>query len=385
MKKKTIVIDAIPLISKVTGIGKYTYEVSKRILQSNNDLDVTFYYGYFSKDLYAPHAPASGKLVKNLMSVFGRNVLFKNLARATKLYLLKLLSKEYDLYWEPAIVPLRQMKTRNLVTTVHDFSFHLHPEWLDKEQRAYITGHFWKNIPRSVRIITGSRYTKNEIIEFLRYDPEAIDVIYHGVDHSIFKPYEEETLQAFAAARAARALPEKFMLFVGSIEPRKNLKNALLAYVQLPAEFKKEFKFVLAGFSGWNNDEVMALIEKEKENVTYLGYLTDLELAYLYNMATVLIYPSLYEGFGLPPLEAMACGTPVVVSRVASLPEVCGDVAFYIDPHSITSIAEGMYTVATDNAGRKSMSQKGLARAKEFTWDESARRHLSVFRNVLNR
>ena len=382
MTRRNIVINALPLISRVTGIGKYTYEVSKRILQSNNDLDVTFYYGYFSKDLYAPQAPASGKLVKNLMSIFGQNFVFKNLARATKLYLLKFLSKEYDVYWEPAIVPLRHMKTRNLVTTVHDFSFHLHPEWLDKEQREYITGHFWKNIPRSARIITGSYYTKDEIVKFLRYDPAKIDVIYHGVDHTIFKPHEEAVRSAFSVSRN---LPKKYLLFVGSIEPRKNLLKTVLAYNQLPHDFKKEFKFVLAGFSGWNNTEVMAAIEREKENITYLGYLSDLELAYLYNGASLLVYPSLYEGFGLPPLEAMACGTPVVVSRVASLPEVCGDTAFYIDPHTIESIVEGMYTVATDDAMRKSMAQKGLARAKEFTWEESARKHMAVFNALLNR
>ncbi len=382
MKKKTIVIDAITLLSRVTGIGKYTHEVSKRLLRSSDDLDITFYYGYFSKNLYEPQDASSGKLSKNLMSILGQNYVFKNLARGIKLYLLKYLSGTYDLYWEPAIVPLQHMKTGSLVTTVHDFSFHHHPEWLDKELRAYITRHFWTNIPRSSRIITGSLYTKSEIVKFLQYDPAAIDVIYHGVDHSIFRPYEEETLRTFAASHT---LPVKYLLFVGSIEPRKNLIKTLLAYNQLPKEFKKEFKFVLAGFSGWNNSEVMALIEKEKENITYLGYLTDFELACLYNLASVLIYPSLYEGFGLPPLEAMACGTPVVVSRVASLPEVCGDAAFYIDPHDISNIADGMLNVANDDAMRKSMARKGLTRASGFTWDESARKHLSVFHNLLNR
>ena len=141
--------------------------------------------------------------------------------------------------------------------------------------------------------------------------------------------YNAEALQVF---KNVHKLPHKFVLFVGSIEPRKNLKNSLLAYNSLPDSFKKEYKFVLAGFKGWNNLEVMKIINEKQKNIVYLGYLSDHELAYVYNLATVFLYPSLYEGFGLPVLEAMASGTPVITSNTSSLPEVAGDAAVLIDP-----------------------------------------------------
>jgi glycosyltransferase involved in cell wall biosynthesis len=173
-------------------------------------------------------------------------------------------------------------------------------------------------------------------------------------------------------------------LFVGSIEPRKNLKNVLMSYNALPDAFKKECKFVLAGFSGWKNAEIMDIIRREGKNIVYLGYLSNLELAYLYNLASAFIYASLYEGFGIPPLEAMACGTPVIVSRSSSLPEVCGDAAYYVDPLRIDSISEGMYKVFDDSALREGLTRRGFIHSKSFSWDESAQRHLSLFNEVLH-
>jgi glycosyltransferase involved in cell wall biosynthesis len=127
----------------------------------------------------------------------------------------------------------------------------------------------------------------------------------------------------------------------------------------------------------------MEIIRREKGNILYLGYLSDRELAYLYNLASVVIYPSLYEGFGLPPLEAMACGSPVVVSNVSSMPEICGEAAYYADPLNTQSIAESIYTVATDDGLRNNLIEKGLQRVKNYTWDKSTREHVSVFQEVL--
>jgi glycosyltransferase involved in cell wall biosynthesis len=379
-KKHSIVIDTIPLLSKLTGIGKYTFEITSRLMNAGQDLDFNFYYGYYSKNLYLPGAPSSGGLAKGITKILGNNYAFKKIARFGTLLLLKLLPGKFDLYWEPATAPLRHIKCRRLITTVHDFTFHLYPHWLQKENRQYIVKHFWKNIHRSDLIITGSEYTKKEIIEFLHIDPSRIHVIYHGVDHDNFKVYDSTILTSFADTHK---IPEKFILFVGSIEPRKNLANTLLAYNSLSADFKKEFKFLLAGFSGWNNAAVMRIIDQDKANIINLGYLTDLELAYLYNLASVFIYPSLYEGFGLPPLEAMACGAPVITSRAASLPEVCGEAAYYVDAHDVADIAQGIYAVSTDEAMRTGMAQKSLEQAKLFSWEKSADAHLAVFHEIL--
>ena len=141
---------------------------------------------------------------------------------------------------------------------------------------------------------------------------------------------------------------------------------------------------MLAGFSGWKNSEIMDIIRREGENIIYLGYLSNLELAYLYNLASAFIYASLYEGFGIPPLEAMACGTPVIVSRSSSLPEVCGDAAYYVDPLSVDSISEGMYKIFSDSEIKEDLVRRGFAHAKSFSWDKSAQSHLSLFNEVLH-
>jgi glycosyltransferase involved in cell wall biosynthesis len=384
LKHYSVIINAIPLLSKFTGIAKYTYEISKRILELDQNIDATFYYGYFRKKLYFPNVTEISReenLAKKIKKFLTKTYLLKKIARQGILVSSNLLRKQCDLYWEPNIVPIKYINNKHLVTTVHDFSFQVYPDWHPKETREYFKKHFWSNISKSERIITASHFTKNEICGFLRFDASRIHVIHHGVDHDNFKVYENDAMQTF---RNVYNLPKKFILFVGSIEPRKNLKNALLAYNALPDAFKLEYKFILAGFSGWKNTEVMEIIRKESGNIIYLGYLSEQELAYLYNLASVFLYSSFYEGFGLPPLEAMACGAPVIVSRVSSMPEICGDAAYYVDPMEMNSISEGIYAVATDENIKNILRKKGFHQAERYNWNKSAQEHLAIFREVLH-
>ena len=377
-----IVINAIPLLSKLTGIGRYALEICKRISVLDHDADLSYFYGYYNKKLYMTDIPPSGQFTKKIKNFLGKYYYIKKTTRECLLFLSRFSSQTFDLYWEPNIVPIEHIQSKYLVTTVHDFSFQHYPECLPQENKEYLQKHFWKNVKKSDRIITGSQYIKDEIVDQLHYDAARVEVIHHGIDHEYFQRLDRATLQGFIAEHN---LPKNFILFVGSIEPRKNLKNALLAYNSLPAAFKKEYKFVLAGFSGWKNEEVMKIIRKEKENIVYLGYLSNQDLAYLYNLASVFLYPSLYEGFGLPPLEAMACGTPVIVSDSSSLPEVCRDAAYYIDPRSTESISDGIMKVTSDSELRSTLAQKGIDRANMFSWDASAGKHLSLFNEVLQK
>jgi glycosyltransferase involved in cell wall biosynthesis len=381
VKPDHIVINSLSLLSKLTGIGKYTFEICKRITQAGLNADIDYFYGYYSKKLYMMNIPPSGKIVKKVKEYLSRFYLVKKMTRESLLFVSRFSHRSFDLYWEPNIVPLEHIQSKHLITTIHDFSFQHYPECLPKENKEYLQHYFWKNIQKSDRIITGSNYIKNEIIDLLHYDAARIKVIYHGVDHDNFRTYDCSLLQEF---KKAHKLPEKFILFVGSIEPRKNLENVLRGYNALPEAFKKEIKFVLAGFSGWKNREIMDIIKREDKNIVYLGYLSNLDLAYLYNLAGGFIYASLYEGFGIPPLEAMACGTPVIVSRSSSLPEVCGDAAYYVDPLSVDSISEGMYKIFDDSALREKLTRRGVIHAKSFSWDDSARSHLSLFNEVLH-
>jgi glycosyltransferase involved in cell wall biosynthesis len=381
MKKSKILIDGLMLLSPFTGIAKYTYENSKRMQLDNSD--IYYYYGYFSSKLIEPTSSNTQKIpfIKKLKAMIVKNELIKKFVRTIILkYLTHFYKKEFDIFWEPNHLSNAKIKAKYRVTTVHDLSFHLHPDWHPKERVEYFEKYFWDEIVKSDRIITGSHYSKQELLEYIDFDADKVDVIYHGVDLNNFKSYSKEILQN---SKKQFCLPEKFILSVGSIEPRKNLLSLLSAYKNLSKKQKEEYKLVLVGFKGWRNDDVMTILNEEENNIIYLGYLSDLELAYVYNLASLFCYPSFYEGFGLPPLEAMACGTPVITSNITSIPEVCEDAAIYVDPYSVQDIKEKMALLLQDTALQKKMIEKGLQRVKQFTWDKSAHRHLEVFNEIL--
>jgi glycosyltransferase involved in cell wall biosynthesis len=175
---------------------------------------------------------------------------------------------------------------------------------------------------------------------------------------------------------------ENFILCVSSLEPRKNILNLILALKKLRLP---DMKLILVGSRSkvFSSNELKDLLYSQK-NIFLTGYISDDKLIRLYRKAKLFVYPTFYEGFGLPPLEAMSCGCPVVVSNVASLPEVCGNAAYYVDPYNIESIAEGIHRVLTNDTLRESLRERGLERARLFSWEESAKKHIEVFEEVLH-
>ena len=370
--KPKVLIDSISLLSSLTGIGRYTYEISK-CLKDKDSIELIFFYGYHSKQLVKPSEKSD---IKSLKSIISKNQLLKKTARELVTISNKFFSPTYDLYWQPNFIPNGGVKANKIVTSVHDFSFILHENFHPKERIEHFEKNFFKNIVKSDMIITGSEYSKQEIVQRLDFASDKIKVIYHGINHKIFKRYNNIELDV--------NIPAKFILSVGSIEPRKNLLGLLKAYDILDESIKKVYKLVLVGFKGWQNKEIMKIINDNKKNIHYLGFVSDDKLAKLYNLASLFIFPSFYEGFGLPPLEAMACGTPVVTSNLTSMPEVCGDAVVYCDPYAVEDIKEKIEMVLNDEKLQQEMIQKGLKRAKEFTWGKSAKEHIRVFEEVLN-
>jgi glycosyltransferase involved in cell wall biosynthesis len=369
--KPKILIDSIALLSPLTGIGRYTYEIAKE-LQKSDSLELNYFYGYYSKTLMETSQPTNLKMIKYILS---KSQLLKKVVRKIIRLTSKLYTPSYDLYWQPNFIPNEGIKAKKTVTSVHDFSFILHRDFHPKERIEYFETYFYKNIVRNDMIITGSEYSKQEILQRLDFKDDKIKVIYHGIDHDLFKIYKNLNVDF--------EIPSKFILTVGSIEPRKNLPGLLKAYDILNEELKKEYQLVLVGFKGWENKEIMDIINKNKENIHYLGFVNDEALAKVYNLASLFVFPSFYEGFGLPPLEAMACGTPVVSSDLTSMPEVCGDAAVYCDPHNIEDIKNKIELVLNDVNLQNSMIQKGFERAKHFTWDKAAKEHMKVFQSLL--
>jgi len=368
-----IAIDVIPLLGRLTGVGHYIRELVHQFGKLSPQYEYVYYYGYFSKRILT-----AGKRIHGIKDFLSKMPLVRTSLRGFRGTVAKYHRAEFDLYFEPNFIPL-DIRAKSIVTTVHDFSFQLFPEAHPKDRVEYFRKSFLKNVRRSTKIITDSGYTKIEAIDILRVPGDMITPIHLGVDHGLFKIYPRE---AQDTCRRELGLPEKFILFVGTREPRKNLGRLVQAYAELPGPVQREFSLVLVGPRGWGESDP-ARGKKLANRVMVLDYLDTQKLALAYNLASALAYPSLYEGFGLPPLEAMACGCPVVVSNVAALPEVCGDAAVYVDPNDIQSIAAGMQRVLSDETLRSDLIERGLRRAKNFTWEKTAGETLKVFDEIL--
>lgn len=231
-----------------------------------------------------------------------------------------------------------------------------------------------REIKRASHIIAVSQNTKSDLIKYLNIPAEMITVIYNGVNHNIFKPVK------------SRLFDEPYILYVGSERARKNLNRLLEAFSTLKEEFKglKLVKVGTPGRSAQFRRRILKQIESLgiNEDVIFVDSATENDLPHYYSAASVFVYPSLYEGFGLPPLEAMACGCPVVTSNNSSLPEVVGDAAITVDPHDVDALTNAMREVLTNDGLREAMIEKGLAQAKRFSWEKTAQETSAVYERV---
>ncbi|MBI4670059.1 MAG: glycosyltransferase family 4 protein [Chloroflexi bacterium] len=284
-----------------------------------------------------------------------------------------------DVFHSPDFIPPRKMRAPNVIT-VHDLAFLLYPRFLTPEAARYY-GQIDPASRAAAHIIAVSQSTKRDVTRLLGVPEDKVSVIYEAA-HSTAQPIPRA--EARTHVRAKFGIEDDFILFVSTIEPRKNLPTLLAAYSKLRDAYASPARLVVAGHKGWLTDEVDQTIAKYKlhDKVCFLGSVPTQELAFLYSAARVFALPSFYEGFGLPPLEAMASGTPVVVSNVSSLPEVVGDAGILLEPNDVEAWAVALHRVLTDNALHDEMSAKGLKRAAHFSWERAARETLDVYRQV---
>jgi glycosyltransferase involved in cell wall biosynthesis len=266
------------------------------------------------------------------------------------------------------------------VVTIHDLSFLHYPENFPASKRLYLRTFTRLSVQRARRVIAISDHTKRDVVAQYGVPPAQVDRIYYGLDPN-FRPLPVDQVAEF---RSRRGLPERFILFVGTLEPRKNVVRLIEAYGQLPSPCPP---LLLVGGKGWLYDEIFRRVEALNliDRVHFVGYIPGEELPWWYNAADLLVYPSVYEGFGLPPLEAMACGTPVITSNVSSLPEVVGEAGLLVDPDDVQALAEAMRRVLADAELRESMRTEGLVQAARFSWQEAARRTVDGYRRALMR
>jgi glycosyltransferase involved in cell wall biosynthesis len=255
------------------------------------------------------------------------------------------------------------------ICTIHDLIPLDHPEWFSTRFSGWYSWLLPRLARRVEHIITISEYTKYRIVERLRVAPEKITVIPNGVDRR-FSPRSAEEIQAVRDALGITA--PSYLLCVGSLEPRKNLVRLLMAWRRIQSRVAGETELVVAGAAGDSRVFRVLSTEADRTGTHFTGYVPEEYLPALYSGALALVYPSLYEGFGLPPLEALACGTPVITSDRTSLPEVVGDSAVFVNPENTDSIAEGMWRIFSSQRLRAILREKGMKRSQGFTWERSA-------------
>jgi len=245
---------------------------------------------------------------------------------------------------------------------------------------TYMKSMIKSSAKRANHIIAISENTKKDIIKFTGIEEDKITVVYEASDRKYGQIFDKTELDV---VKTKYNLPEQFIFCCDSITPRKNTARLLAAFDLI--KDKIPHKLVLTGGVSWNSKKVNELVENMEESVMKLGYVSDEDMPLLYNLADLFVYPSLYEGFGLPPLEAMACGCPVITSNTSSIPEVVGDAEVMVDPDSIADLAKAMYEVLTDDELRENMSRKGLERAKNFSWETCANDTLDVLEEIMRR
>ncbi|OGO05762.1 MAG: hypothetical protein A2Y73_07290 [Chloroflexi bacterium RBG_13_56_8] len=270
-----------------------------------------------------------------------------------------------------------------IVVTVHDLSFYHYPELFRPLQRVYQQVFTRRTVSRAAGVIAVSHSTRDDLIRMLGVPEDKVTVIHNGVGDEM---YPIENLEKVNAFRHQRQLPKEMILFLGTIEPRKNLVSLLEAYAILRKKRDFNHQLVIAGARGWYYEKIYDTVERLglRNEVLFPGYVPSDELALWYNAASLFVYPSLYEGFGLPPLEAMACGTPVIVSNVSSLPEVVGEAGLTVDPRDPSALANAISHVLRDAQLRRKLREAGLVRTKEYSWRATALQTAQLYHRMLD-
>ena len=269
------------------------------------------------------------------------------------------------------------------VVTIHDMVIRAYPETVRFRTKQLLLTGMKKSMKRVDVIITDSEFSKSEIIKYYPQFADKIKVVYCGVNTEKF--YHIADSERIEKTKKSLGIEGEYFLYLGTIEPRKNLERLIEAYRILKDRYGDVPKLVMAGGKGWLNSGIYSKVQELglEESVQFTKYIPDEDICPLMNGACAFVFPSIYEGFGMPPLEAMACGVPVVSSGEASLPEVVGDCAVIVDAYSPLSIAEGMYKIYSDETLRENLSRSGMERAAEFTWNRFSEKLHGIYEEVL--
>ena len=371
-------LDGFPLLVPLTGVGHYTFELARALaLLAPTD----------QFELVAP-GPFPGSIIEDIRRNCPDNLRTVNVEASSigrrrwwavglPLYLRR---ASLDLFHGTNYeVPL--WSKRRSVLTIHDLSILLHAD----KHKADLARRARRRLPVMARsasmIITATEFVRREICEHLHVRADRVTVT----------PYAPRVgFQAVSAEQANQTkqrlgIENEFILFVGTVEPRKNLLTLVRAFEQILRQTSRRPQLVVVGAEGWLMEELFAFIKQSSigDRLLLTGYLDDDDLRALYSSCTVFVYPSIYEGFGLPPLEAMACGAPVIASNIATFQETLGSAAQLIEPSDVEALARSIVEILDDEDRRRALSRRGLEQAAKFSWERTAQLTLDVYREVL--
>ncbi len=372
-----IAIDYTAALKQSGGIGRYTRGLVTALAQLDRANRYTL--------LATPDAPLEPLQALQARPNFGHTLYPLPERWMTiawhRLYLplpVEWLAGPVELFHSPNFIlpPTRRAKT---LLTVHDLSFIRHPQGAVASLRKWLNRVVPHSLDRADHILADSHSTRQDLVQLFHLDPQHITVVGAGVEER-FKPLTDPV--RLAAVRRRYHLPpeQKFILSLGTLEPRKNYTGLIAAYHQSPA--RQTHHLVIAGGKGWLYDDIFAAAENSPlaERIHLIGFVADEDLPALYSLADIFAYPSHYEGFGIPVIEAMACGTPVVCANCSSLPEVAGDAALQVTATDTAALAQALHRLATDHQWRQQAIQAGFRQAQKFSWPAAARRLLAVYR-----
>ena len=358
-----VALELQPCCGNRSGVGTYTYELARRLRDGDGLEFCGNVFDFLGRRGYAQlleTVPMPVRLQKSMP--YG---VYRRIWHLLPLSYGSMFPKaDLHLFFN-YIVPPRVSGA--IVTTIHDMTYLRFPETMGQRNLQRIRRDIQSSVERSDRILTVSEFSKREITELLGVAPDRISVVYNA-------PSVAETEAPFSQVKARYGIQGPYLLYVGTLEPRKNIVRLIHAFEQLK-EDGLPHQLVLAGGMGWKTEEIQQTVSASSwgEQIVLTGYVSGEEKNALYRHADVFLFPSLYEGFGIPPLEAMRFDCPVVCSNAASLPEVVGEAGEYVDPMDVCSIAQGIWNVIYRAGYREELVEKGRRQSERFSWDRSAR------------
>lgn len=377
-------IDCSQVSAEPTGVGLYEYNLVSALSRVDKENSYRLYpvfYGLFLRGGRKEMLPNTGNFRVAFSGV--PSLLVKPLwAPVVPAALKELMLGDVDVVHSTTYsAPRLRDRKKRLVATIYDLTVITHPECHRRQNVRICVKGIRDALRYADAIIAISEHTKRDMIEHLKCPAELISVTHLAAD-PMYHPVDDPAVRK--RVRDKYGLPERYILFIGSLEPRKNVSTLIHSYSRLPERLKREFSLVVAGAKGWKNSDIYSTVKKigVEDKVRFAGYIDKDDISAVYSMATVFVYPSLYEGFGLPILEAMACGTPVITSNTSSMPEVAGTAAEFITPTDTEEITEALRRVLEDETLMLDMRRRGLERSSKFTWERCARETLEVYKKV---